>query len=222
IAQLFNVAEMSKAESGNGEGVQIVKNEPYEDKDRKGQYTHKVRCKTEITNKYMADYFYITIESLHVNNDRGQLINALKLNREELEAREVITIDVANDPKEYSITTKYNPEKEDVGSFRSEKAQRGPLQGDWSKTCDPVMTCYKVVRIKFKWLGIQTLVEAFIAKAERELFTRFHRELFTSMDKWYGLTMEDIRELEVKAKEELANKLITAGSASGSQGKASG
>jgi len=43
IAQLFNVAEMSKAESGGGEGVKIEKNEPYEDKKHKGQYTHKVR-----------------------------------------------------------------------------------------------------------------------------------------------------------------------------------
>jgi hypothetical protein len=33
---------MSKAESGGGEGVEIVTNEPYEDEERKGQYTHKV------------------------------------------------------------------------------------------------------------------------------------------------------------------------------------
>lgn len=33
---------MSKAESGGGEGVEIVANEPYEDEERKGQYTHKV------------------------------------------------------------------------------------------------------------------------------------------------------------------------------------
>lgn len=33
---------MSKAESGGGEGVEIVKNEPYDDGKRQGQYTHKV------------------------------------------------------------------------------------------------------------------------------------------------------------------------------------
>ncbi|KAF8923514.1 hypothetical protein BGZ52_009593, partial [Haplosporangium bisporale] len=41
VAQLYNVAEMSKAESGGGEGVEIVKNEPYDDGERQGQYTHK-------------------------------------------------------------------------------------------------------------------------------------------------------------------------------------
>lgn len=39
---MYNVAEMSKAESGGGEGVEIVKNEPYDDGERQGQYTHKV------------------------------------------------------------------------------------------------------------------------------------------------------------------------------------
>ena len=33
---------MSKAESGGGEGVEILVNEPYEDELRKGQFTHKV------------------------------------------------------------------------------------------------------------------------------------------------------------------------------------
>jgi len=162
----------------------------------------------------MGEYFYITVESLHVDGDRGEMYNALLLKSDELAQREVIYIDVANDSKEYSVL-KYNPAKENVGAYRSEKALRGPLQGDWSKTCDPVMTCYKVVRIKFKWFGIQTLVENFIARAERELFTRFHRELFTSMDKWYGLTIEDIRDMENKTKEELALKfqLAAAGNA---------
>ncbi|KAF9979868.1 hypothetical protein BGZ65_005885, partial [Modicella reniformis] len=169
IAQLFNVAEMSKAASGNGEGVEIIENKPYSGDGREGQYTHKSKmpalvmkalptgateciehawnafpwCKTEITNGYMKEYFYLTVESLHVDGDRGQIENALNLSPEELKQREVIMIDVANDSKQYSLL-KYNPETEDVGSSRSEKAQRGPLIGNWTKTCDPVMTCYKV------------------------------------------------------------------------------
>lgn len=37
------------------------------------------------------------------------------------------------------------------------------------------MTCYKLVTAEFKWFGIQTRVESFIMKAERRLFTNFHR-----------------------------------------------
>ncbi|KAI4454934.1 phosphatidylinositol transfer protein [Holotrichia oblita] len=46
-------------------------------------------------------------------------------------------------------------------------------------------------------------VEAFIQKSERRLFTSFHRQVFCWMDRWYGLTMADIRAIEDKTKEEL-------------------
>ena len=48
VAQLYSVAEASKNETGGGEGVEVVKNEPYEDvpllggKFTKGQYTYKI------------------------------------------------------------------------------------------------------------------------------------------------------------------------------------
>ncbi|KAM9393230.1 phosphatidylinositol transfer protein beta isoform-like [Pholidichthys leucotaenia] len=43
VGQLFAVAEASKNETGGGEGVQVLKNEPYEKDDgEKGQYTHKI------------------------------------------------------------------------------------------------------------------------------------------------------------------------------------
>jgi hypothetical protein len=40
---------------------------------------------------------------------------------------------------------------------------------------NPVMTCYKLVTVEFKWFGLQTRVENFIQKSERRLFTNFHR-----------------------------------------------
>ncbi|KAF9425883.1 hypothetical protein BGZ94_007133 [Podila epigama] len=240
VAQLYSVAEMSKAESGGGEGVEILKNEPYDDGVRQGQFTHKIYhlesripawiravmptgstkcqerawnafpyCKTVITNDYMQDYFSVTVESLHVDGDRGQLENALGLSPEKLKQREVVTIDVANDPQSYYLQT-FNPAKEDVTTFQSQKALRGPLQGDWVKTCDPVMTCYKVVSIEFIMWGLQTKMESYMHSVERDLFTKFHRELFCSMDGWYGLTMESIREMEKRTKEELALKIAAA------------
>ena len=47
MAQLFSVAEASKNETGGGEGVEVIKNEPYEGvpllngKFTSGQYTYK-------------------------------------------------------------------------------------------------------------------------------------------------------------------------------------
>ena len=65
------------------------------------------------------------------------------------------------------------------------------------------MTCYKLYRVKFKWWGLQTKVQNVIFRAVFRLLTNFHRQLFCWLDKWYGMTMEDIRELEDKTKEEL-------------------
>jgi len=48
VAQLYSVAEASKNETGGGEGVEVLKNEPYDDvpllngKFTKGQYTYKI------------------------------------------------------------------------------------------------------------------------------------------------------------------------------------
>uniref|UniRef100_A0A3P9NQ11 Phosphatidylinositol transfer protein beta isoform n=1 Tax=Poecilia reticulata TaxID=8081 RepID=A0A3P9NQ11_POERE len=42
VGQLFSVAEASKNETGGGEGIEVLKNEPYEKDGERGQYTHKI------------------------------------------------------------------------------------------------------------------------------------------------------------------------------------
>jgi hypothetical protein len=44
IAQLYMVAKYSASESSgdDGDGVEVLKNEPFEDHHRRGQYTHKI------------------------------------------------------------------------------------------------------------------------------------------------------------------------------------
>ena len=43
VGQLYSVAEASKNETGGGEGVEIITNEPFENEEMgKGQYTHKI------------------------------------------------------------------------------------------------------------------------------------------------------------------------------------
>ncbi|RKP08404.1 hypothetical protein THASP1DRAFT_34681 [Thamnocephalis sphaerospora] len=232
VAQLYAVAEQSKEETGDGDGVEVRKNEPYENEFGKGQYTYKVYhltnkvpgwvrsfapkgslelyeeawngypyCKTG-NNGYMKENFELTIETMHVGNSRGEIDNALKLSEEELKMREVTIIDIAND----KVDKKDYRADEDPSLYTSEKTGRGPLKGDWIPTVEPVMTCYKVVRIKFVWRLLQNKVEAFIASTVRSLFTNFSRKLFCWTDKWYGMTMEDIRALEEKTKHELDEK----------------
>ncbi|KAL5275187.1 PITPNB family protein [Megaselia abdita] len=237
VAQLYSVAEASKNETGGGEGIEVLKNEPFQDypllggKYKSGQYTYKIYhlaskvpafirllapkgsleiheeawnaypyCRTVITNPgYMKENFSICIESLHIG-DIGDKDNVHELSADKLKSREVIQIDIANDPVQSSD---YKP-NEDPTKFQSQKTGRGPLVGPgWKNNVDPVMTCYKLVTCEFKWFGLQTRIENFIQKSERRLFTNFHRQVFCWMDRWYGLTMEDIRAIEEKTKEEL-------------------
>jgi len=237
VGQLFSVAEVSKNETGGGEGIEVLKNEPFTDrpllggKYSSGQYTYKIYhlaskvpgfirllapkgsleiheeawnaypyCRTVITNpKFMKKDFTLIIESLHLPN-KGDLENVHELPPEKLKNREVVYIDIANDP---IAPADYKP-TEDPTKFKSEKTGRGPLvEEGWKNNVNPVMTCYKLVTCEFKWFGLQTRVENFIQKTERRLFTTFHRQVFCWLDRWYGLTMDDIRALEEKTKEDL-------------------
>ncbi|KAG1082271.1 hypothetical protein G6F42_022635 [Rhizopus arrhizus] len=156
-----------------------------------------------LKNGYMKDAFSIVYETLHVDGSRGELENALNISKEDLKKRNVIIIDVAHD----KIDAKDYKADEDPKKYHSEKTGRGPLvDPKWQKTCEPVMTCYKLVYIEFKWFGIQSRTESFIAKTVHNLFTLFHRQLFCWTDRWYGLTIDDIREIEEQTKKDLDEK----------------
>lgn len=75
-----------------------------------------------------------------------------ELSPDKLKSREVVHIDIANDP----VASADYKEDEDPTKFKSQKTGRGPLQGpNWKETIDPVMTCYKLVTVEFKWFGLQ-------------------------------------------------------------------
>ena len=233
IGQLYAVAEASKNETGGGEGIEVVSNEPYTGhaKYPDGQYTHKIfhlaskvpafvrllapsgslevhekawnaypYCRTEYSNPYMKDNFFILIDTWHKEGEG--LENVHNLEGEELAERVVVDIDIA-DPS--AVSPSDYKEDEDPTKFTSVKTGRGPLvPGVWktNEEC-PKMTCYKLYRVKFKWFGLQTKVQNVIFRAVKRLLTNFHRQLFCWLDKWHGMTMQDIRELEDKTKEEL-------------------
>ena len=207
----------------------IAPNEPFYEEGKVGQYTHKrfylaskvptlIRllapnhsleidekawncypyCRTEYFNRYMGDAFHIIIETRH-EPGTGDIANVHKLNQQELIKRTIEKIDIANDvydPKDYK-------ESEDPRKFKSEKTGRGPLEGKWQQQQDPVMCCYKLYRVLFKWRFLQTKVEVSIMKSVRRLLLNFHRQVFCWLDLWYGMSIEDIRLLEDKTKKDL-------------------
>jgi hypothetical protein len=236
VAQLYSVAEASKNETGGGEGVEVVRNEPYENvpllhgKFTAGQYTYKIYrlesrvpgwikaiapagsleiheeawnaypyCKTVVSNPgYMKDKFEVVLDTYHLAG-RAEQENVHQLDEKMLKGREVVKIDIANDP----VNSKDYKKETDPSLFTSMKTGRGPLKGSWVEGADPVMTAYKLVTIKFQWWGLQSQVEKFGHATQRRMFLNFHREMFCWTDGWHGLTMADIRRLEEGTKEEL-------------------
>ena len=123
--------------------------------------------------------------------------------RDLLNKREVVVIDIANDEVGGICNENDDPKK-----VTSLKAARGPLIGDWMKTVQPVMTCYKLVKAEFKSFAMQSMIENLIMRTERKVFAVFHRKIYCSMDRWYGLTLSDIRKLEEETKRELDKVII--------------
>ncbi|TKS84873.1 Phosphatidylinositol transfer protein alpha isoform [Collichthys lucidus] len=344
VGQLFSVAEASKNETGGGEGIEVLKNEPYEKDGEKGQYTHKIyHLKRQVKhlcdsfkhllfingsitklspfwptpqthkekkktwsgasgntiwtclfgsqqsvnrsrrlpavqsdgarppkqaailpiNEYMKDDFMIKIETWH-KPDMGTLENIHDLEEQTWRTVEVVPIDISNKEEvvvgvsltalarsdeqvwfpagclhpeegcgrtgrlsepviipEHNKTHRlyfrlhvgleiedYKPE-EDPALFHSTKTGRGPLGPEWKDELQsdcPHMCAYKLVTVKFRWWGLQTKVENFIHKQEKRIFTNFHRQLFCWIDRWVGLTMEDIRRMEEETQKELEER----------------
>jgi len=233
VGQLYSVAKSSSQETSNGEGVEVLKNEPFKNEDGlEGQYTEKIYhvgsrlpgwvkafipgsalrleekawnaypyCKTVLKNGWMADKFTFTIESRHYNDD-GKQENVHNLPPDQLKAREVDFINIATDKIEKKD---YKPE-EDPALVKSAKAERGPLVDKWEEQ-KPLMCCYKLVTVEFKLFGFQGRVEKFLQTFERDLFFKFHRQVYCWLDEWFGMTMEDVRAFENKTKAVLDDKL---------------
>ncbi|XP_040605092.1 phosphatidylinositol transfer protein alpha isoform isoform X2 [Mesocricetus auratus] len=198
VGQLYSVAEASKNETGGGEGVEVLVNEPYEKDGEKGQYTHKIyhlqskvptfvrmlapegalNIHEKAWNAYPYCRTVITNEYMKEDflikietwhkPDLGTQENVHKLEPETWKHVEAVYIDIAD--RSQVLSKDYKAE-EDPAKFKSAKTGRGPLGPNW--------------------------------KQEKRLFTNFHRQLFCWLDKWVDLTMDDIRRMEEETKRQL-------------------
>ena len=247
IGKIYSTARASLEQSGGGEGVEVVKNQPFHNmevfgdkKKHSGQYYRKIyhlkkrvpsilsklapkgslevheeswsashRVRTLVTNPgYMAENFFIKIDSIHYAN-LGDSENIFNLSPEDLKIRDIITIDIAKDNQPgYTFPPElYKPEEDpklitlDLGT-----STVGPLKENWSLKAVPVMTVYKLVRIRFNWRGFQGWIEGKIADFERNLFTVFNRKVYCWMDQWYHMTLEDARKYEATTFAKLDDK----------------
>ncbi|XP_044286532.1 phosphatidylinositol transfer protein alpha isoform isoform X2 [Varanus komodoensis] len=168
VGQLYSVAEASKNETGGGEGVEVLVNEPYERDGERGQYTHKIyhlQSKVPPFVKMLAPEGALNIHEKAWNAypfcrtvitneymkddflikietwhkaDLGTQENVHKLDPNEWKNVEAIYIDIAD--RSQVIARDYKPE-EDPAKFKSVKTGRGPLGPNWKKELGKQASC---------------------------------------------------------------------------------
>lgn len=163
-------------------------------------------CKTIITNPLLGDKFQFDVESWHVENDTGRRDDVVRMADEKL--RKKRKIDKLNIAVHQLSDKKYISEKEDPTKIGSKKANKKPLTADdkWM-AAEPVMCAYKLVTMKAKIWGIQKKCEAFMLNMERDIFLRFHKQMFCWLDDWYDMTMEEVEAYENQMAEEMNSTL---------------
>ncbi|XP_041916357.1 membrane-associated phosphatidylinositol transfer protein 2-like isoform X2 [Alosa sapidissima] len=156
-----------------------------------------------------VEKFSIDIET-HYKPDTGTKEDVFNLSSSEKRERTVDPIDIVKDfiaPHEYLA-------EEDPRLYTSEKTLRGPLTDDWIQQIEdypgksPVMCAYKLCKVEFRYWGMQSKIERFIHDVGlRKVMVRAHRQAWCWQDEWYGLTIEDIRQLELETQLALAAKM---------------
>nr|XP_036870125.1 membrane-associated phosphatidylinositol transfer protein 2 isoform X12 [Manis javanica] len=202
-----------------------------------GQYTHKVyhvgmhipswfrsilpkaalRVVEESWNAYpytrtrftcpFVEKFSIDIETFY-KTDAGENPNVFSLSPVEKNQMTIDLIDIVKDPvppNEYKT-------EEDPKLFHSTKTQRGPLSDNWieehKQQAFPIMCAYKLCKVEFRYWGMQSKIERFIHDTGlRKVMVRAHRQAWCWQDEWFGLSMENIRELEKEAQLMLSRKM---------------
>ncbi|KAH0787707.1 Phosphatidylinositol transfer protein [Histomonas meleagridis] len=169
---------------------------------------------TEYAVPGLGDDFLMEIDSQHFPYEKNGKIpeNALNLSKKELKKRKIVYLDILDskpkpDKSEYDLHGFVCPEAGITtplqGSPKRAKAneEKPPL---WSTHYDgEMMIAIKVVKFMFHWKGLQTIAEKFAMNTfYHNLFLDTHRQLMRLADKWYPMTIDDVRAFENQIIEE--------------------
>ncbi|XP_035381873.1 membrane-associated phosphatidylinositol transfer protein 2-like isoform X5 [Electrophorus electricus] len=156
-----------------------------------------------------VEKFSIDIETYY-KSDTGNQPDVFNMSPAERRQRTVDPIDIVKDP----IPPHEYKAEEDPRIYLSVKTSRGPLSDDWIEefvhdpSKSPIMCAYKLCKVEFRYWGMQSKIERFIHDVGlRKVMVRAHRQAWCWQDEWYGLTMDDIRQLELETQLALAQKM---------------
>ncbi|KAJ8751289.1 hypothetical protein K2173_016470 [Erythroxylum novogranatense] len=237
VGQRYTNMRMQQENTTSTEGVEVLENKLIEDEEfGKCQYTSKIyrfqskapvwlasfaptdalimqeeawnaypRCKTVMKCPYFTK-FSLTLETIH-KADSGHSENVHGLSEEQLAAREIEYIDIASPSTDYWSYVIGNNNM-DFSKFKSAKSGRGPLLDGWQDRCNPVMTAYKLVIIDAPYWGFGYRLEQALIAGEKALFVESNRNCLAWIDEWCGMTVQEVRELELLSSSILKKKVV--------------
>lgn len=230
IGQLYMITKHSSEQSRDGEGVEVICNEPQSHPQHgTGQLTEKrIYLSSKLPSwmkTFVPRFFYITekawnfypytiteytcsfVPRFHIRietrfaNDNGNNDNIF--GDSPTPAENVSYVDILTDP----YPAKHYKKSEDLSIWKSDKTGRGPLEAGWRNTSKPIMCSYKRVQCKFEVYGLQGRTEEFIHKNIRDILLVGHRQAVAWMDEWHGMSLEEVREFERELQEETNNRV---------------
>ncbi|XP_072250199.1 cytoplasmic phosphatidylinositol transfer protein 1b [Leuresthes tenuis] len=241
IGQLYMISKHSCEQSGGGEGVEVVRNEPdTHPQHGLGQLTEKrIYLSSKLPSwakAFVPRFFYVTEKawnfypytiteysvsflpkfSIRIDtrfeNNNGHNDNVF--GDTPTPEGDVSFLDILSD----HIPEKHYKESEDLSRWHSIKTERGPLQKDWRDQHKPIMCSYKRVKCSFEVYGFQTRTEEFIHRNIRDILLVGHRQAVAWIDEWHGLNLEEVREYEHTMQEKTNSKVKSSQSNTGPPG----
>jgi len=235
LAQLFTTAEFSKTHTANGEGVQVLKDHPYQNGSTVGQYTEKLyffesKCpkfiksiapKNSLKLKEECWYSYPNFRTVLTNlymkdkfeasldtiviADSGTSKNVFNLPAVQRENTKIVKIDIVND----SLALSDYDVRFDPTLVQFNINGRGALTKNWIEEAKhkklPIVCCYKLIKCKFEYWGLKSTVERFYHYQQKKLLLMFHRQMYCMMNSWHNKSLADIRRIESETTRELDN-----------------
>ena len=163
-------------------------------------------------NPGLGKDFYLLVESQHIVYDKakGCPDNVLGLTEEELKIRKVMYLDIVNgkpgpEKKEWNMVGFQCPEAGVNQPLTAPKKTRNEDKPpEWVENYDgELMICVKVVKLLFKWRGLQNAVEKYALNTTfHDVFLDSHRALMSWAKEWYPMNLEQIRAMERELEEE--------------------
>nr|XP_061813576.1 cytoplasmic phosphatidylinositol transfer protein 1b [Nerophis lumbriciformis] len=233
IGQLYMISRHSCEQSGEGEGVVVVRNElDTHPQHGPGQVTEKriyLSSKLPSWAKiFVPDFCYVTEKAWNfypftITGAAEYSVSFLPKFSVRIETRfennngsndnvfgdtptpaeNVSFLDILSDP----IPEKHYKESEDLSRWQSAKTERGPLEEGWRDQHRPIMCSYKRVWCSFEVFGLQTKTEEFIHRNIRDILLVGHRQAVAWVDEWHGLTLEEVRDFEQKMQDKTNSKV---------------